>query len=286
MHRTLLHSVLFSKLACAFVACGNDQPKSTADSTASAQSKPADTKAADAKTTTPKSMDAHAPVAKTDAKDGATPAAAPKPDEKKPAADAPKPDAPPDPIAQAKEFIASKNIDKKVPSWRTKVTMPPKLTFDPKKSYFWVLDTTEGPIKVRLMPDIAPMHVSSTIYLTEMGFYDTLKFHRVITGFMAQGGDPLGNGTGGPAYKYGAEFSPKARHTKAGLLSMANSGPNTEGSQFFLTFAATPWLDDKHTIFGEVVEGLDNLKKLEAFGSQTGATSKPLEIRTAKIEVE
>jgi cyclophilin family peptidyl-prolyl cis-trans isomerase len=137
------------------------------------------------------------------------------------------------------------------------------------------------------MPDVAPMHVSSTIYLTEVGFYDGTSFHRVIPGFMAQGGDPLGNGTGGPGYKYAGEFSPKVKHDKPGLLSMANAGPGTDGSQFFLTFVPTSHLDGKHTIFGEVVEGLDNLKKMERFGSSpSGKTSKPIVLDAAKIVVE
>ena len=101
----------------------------------------------------------------------------------------------------------------------------------------------------------APLHVTSTLYLTRLGFYDDLIFHRVITGFMAQGGDPLGNGTGDPGYEFAGAFESQLRHDKKGLLSMANSGPNTDGSQFFFTFVPTPWLDGKHTIFGEVVEG-------------------------------
>jgi peptidyl-prolyl cis-trans isomerase B (cyclophilin B) len=189
-------------------------------------------------------------------------------------------------IATMRAFIATQKYDKTNKNWKTAVKQPPKLTFDAKTQYFWLLDTSEGPIKIRLMPDVAPMHVSSTIYLTEIGFYDDLKFHRVIAGFMAQGGDPLGTGGGGPAYKYAGEFSPTVKHTKPGMLSMANAGPNTDGSQFFLTFVPTPHLDGKHTIFGEVVEGLDNLKKLESFGSSSGDTTKPLKITSAKILVQ
>lgn len=189
-------------------------------------------------------------------------------------------------IAAQREFIAAQKIDKSMPNWRVKLPQPPKSTFDPAKKYYWMLATTEGPIKVRLMPDVAPMHVSSTIYLTELGFYDTLSFHRVITGFMAQGGCPLGTGTGSPGYKYAGEFSPNVKHDKPGLLSMANAGPNTDGSQFFLTFVPTPHLNGKHTIFGEVVEGMENVKKLESFGSQGGQTKKPLKIESAKIAVE
>jgi cyclophilin family peptidyl-prolyl cis-trans isomerase len=105
----------------------------------------------------------------------------------------------------------------------------------------------QGPIDVKLLPDVTPMHASSTIYLTRLGYYDGLAFHRVIPGFMAQGGCPLGTGTGGPGYEYDGEFSPTVKHDKPGILSMANRGPGTDGSQFFLTFvprrtstAATP----------------------------------------------
>ena len=129
------------------------------------------------------------------------------------------------------------------------------------------------------------MHVSSTIYLTRLGFYDGLSFHRVITGFMAQGGCPRGTGTGGPGYQYGGEFDPTVRHDRPGLLSMANAGPGTDGSQFFLTFVPTPWLDGNHTIFGEVVDGQATLQALEQRGSQSGRTSESLEIHHATIEV-
>ena len=191
-----------------------------------------------------------------------------------------------DAVASMREFVASKAIDKAKPGWKTALPLPPKLEFDATKLYFWQLQTSEGPIKIRLLSEVAPMHVSSTIFLTEIGFYDGLKFHRVIPDFMAQGGCPLGTGTGSPGYQYAGEFSAKVRHDKPGLLSMANRGPGTDGSQFFLTFVPTPHLDDKHTIFGEVVEGLENVKKLESFGSPSGKTSKPLMIDTAKIVVE
>jgi cyclophilin family peptidyl-prolyl cis-trans isomerase len=136
------------------------------------------------------------------------------------------------------------------------------------------------------MPDIAPMHVSSTIYLARLGFYDGVIFHRVITGFMAQGGDPLGQGIGGPGYDYDGEFSPSARHDRPGLLSMANAGPGTDGSQFFMTFVPTPHLDDKHTIFGEVIEGMETVKQLEKRGSNSGGTSEELLMQTTTISVE
>jgi len=188
-------------------------------------------------------------------------------------------------IQQIDQQIAKINVDKTNASWKTKLPKPVQATFDAKHTYFALMETNKGPIKIQLLPDVAPMHVTSFIYLTRMGFYDGLSFHRVITGFMAQGGCPLGTGTGGPGYTYGGEFSESVRHTAAGMLSMANAGPGTDGSQFFLTFAATPWLDGKHTIYGKIVEGMDTLKKLEAAGSQSGKTSEPLKIDKVTIEV-
>ena len=190
------------------------------------------------------------------------------------------------PLDAIDEFIAAQSIDRSNPRWRTSLSQPPQAAFDGGSAYFWDLETNVGSLSVRLMPDIAPMHVSSTIYLTRLGFYDGLGFHRVITQFMAQGGCPLGSGTGGPGYQYGGEFSDSVRHDRPGLLSMANAGPGTDGSQFFLTFVPTPWLDDNHTIFGEVVAGMETLQALEARGSQGGATTEPLEITSAAIRVE
>jgi cyclophilin family peptidyl-prolyl cis-trans isomerase len=182
--------------------------------------------------------------------------------------------------------IEAGKVDKSDKSWRTKLKKPEVVKFDPKMDYFANMETNKGLIVIKMYPDVAPMHVTSWAYLTELGFYDGLTFHRVITDFMAQGGCPLGTGTGGPGYKYEGEFDPKVKHTKPGLLSMANAGPGTDGSQFFLTFKATPWLDGKHTVFGEVVEGMDVLKKLEAAGSQNGATSEPLLIEKMTMEVK
>jgi len=188
-------------------------------------------------------------------------------------------------MMQIDEMVAK--VDKSKASWRTTLTKPEVATFDPKHTYFVNMVTNKGPIKIRLMPDVAPMHVTSFMYLTKLGFYDGIAFHRVIPRFMAQGGDPLGNGTGGPGYKFAGEFSDKVKHDKPGLLSMANAGPGTDGSQFFLTFVATPWLDGKHTIFGEIVEGMDTMKKLEAAGTPgAGAVKEPLRMEKVTIEVE
>ena len=160
--------------------------------------------------------------------------------------------------------------------------------------------TTEGNFSVRLFDHLAPNTVANFAGLAEgtkefsdpktgekvkRPFYDGLVFHRVIAGFMIQGGDPLGTGTGGPGYKFGDEFSVQARHSKAGMLSMANAGPNTNGSQFFITLAPTSWLDNKHTIFGEVVEGLDVIEKIGATATSKPGDRplKPMTIQSVKI---
>ena len=153
---------------------------------------------------------------------------------------------------------------KPVNLWKTALTKPPVMKFDKKKDYFWILKTNKGNIRIKLMPQVAPMHVSSTIFLTRLGFYDMLTFHRVIKGFMAQAGCPLGSGSGSPGYSYAGEFDKNVRHDKPYRISMANAGPGTDGSQFFITFAPAPHLDGKHTIFGDVVKGKDVLKKIEA----------------------
>ena len=120
-----------------------------------------------------------------------------------------------------------------------------------------VLNTDKGPIRLKLFADVAPVTVANFVNLIQRGFYDGLKFHRVIADFMIQGGCPHGIGNGGPGYRFEDECSPKARHDKPGVLSMANAGPSTNGSQFFITHTATPWLDGKHTVFGEVVSAAD-----------------------------
>jgi cyclophilin family peptidyl-prolyl cis-trans isomerase len=182
-------------------------------------------------------------------------------------------------------FIAERAVDTSDARWRTRLARPPSVEFDAGASYFWELETNVGAITVRLLPAVAPAHVASTIYLTRLGFYDGLSFHRVIKEFMAQGGCPLGTGTGGPGYQYDGEFDRSVRHNRPGLLSMANAGPGTDGSQFFLTFVPTPWLDGKHTIFGEVTEGMATVEALEARGSDSGRTTEPLSIARASVRV-
>jgi peptidyl-prolyl cis-trans isomerase A (cyclophilin A) len=160
--------------------------------------------------------------------------------------------------------------------------------------------TSEGSFTVRLFDQEVPATVANFAGLAEgtkewtdpktgqkvkRPYYDGLVFHRVIEGFMIQGGDPLGTGTGGPGYKFADEFSPKLRHSKAGILSMANSGPNTNGGQFFITLAATPWLDNKHSVFGEVTEGIDVIEKIGSIATSKPGDRplKPITIQSVKI---
>ena len=147
-----------------------------------------------------------------------------------------------------------------------------------KRNFNIVLETTQGDIEIELMPSIAPLAVANFVGHINSGYYNELIFHRVIEGFMVQGGDPLGTGTGGESIwgkNFPDEFSPDVRFDAEGLLAMANSGPMTNGSQFFITTSKPEWLNDKHTIFGKVIAGYDNVKKIEAV--EKGAGDKPVE---------
>src|SRR6187402_2945349 len=160
--------------------------------------------------------------------------------------------------------------------------------------------TNEGPFTIRLFDQEAPNTVANFVGLAEgtkewtdprtnkkvnQPYYDGIIFHRVIDGFMIQGGDPLGQGVGGPGYKFADEFHPSLRHNKEGILSMANAGPNANGGQFFITLGPTPHLDDRHSVFGEVTEGMDVVRKIgsTAVGAQDRPL-KPIVIQTIKIE--
>jgi peptidyl-prolyl cis-trans isomerase B (cyclophilin B) len=169
-------------------------------------------------------------------------------------------------------------------AWKVQLKKPEMMTFDSTKDYIWVLNTNKGTIKIRLMPEVAPMHVTSTIFLTRKGFYDGLSFQRVIPGFMAQGGCPFGTGAGDPGYQYDGEFSPNVTYDKPFQVGTANAGPGTDGSQFFITFAPAPKLDGKQTIFGSVVEGKEVVEKLEAAGTPSGQPKESLFIEKAVIE--
>jgi len=161
--------------------------------------------------------------------------------------------------------------------------------------------TSEGNFSIQLFDDLAPKTVANFTGLADGSkewtdprtgkksnapYYNGTIFHRVIDGFMIQGGDPLGQGTGGPGYKFADEFHPKAKHTKAGVLSMANAGPNTNGGQFFITLDATPWLDNKHSVFGEVVSGMDVVRKIGSTKTSKPGDRpvKPISIQSVTIE--
>ncbi len=134
---------------------------------------------------------------------------------------------------------------------------PPQLVIDPKKKYKATFKTDKGDFVIELYADKVPKTVNNFVFLARDGFYDNTTFHRVIKGFMAQGGDPTGTGRGGPGYKFADEFNAALKHNSAGILSMANAGPNTNGSQFFITHGPTPHLDGKHAVFGKVISGMD-----------------------------
>lgn len=147
------------------------------------------------------------------------------------------------------------------------------------------IETNKGTMVLELYEDRAPKTVENFVNLSEDGFYDGVIFHRIIDGFMIQGGDPTGTGTGGPGYTIDDEFHPELRHDSVGVLSMANAGPNTGGSQFFITLDATPHLDDMHSVFGKVVEGEDVLQEIGSV--ETGPGDRPVEdVRIETITIE
>jgi len=144
-------------------------------------------------------------------------------------------------------------MDSEMKQW----SKPPAMQIDAKNKYTATLRTDKGDIIVKLYADKTPLTVNNFVFLARQGFYNNTLFHRVIANFMVQGGDPTGTGQGGPGYRFGDEFQASLRHDKPGVLSMANAGPSTNGSQFFITHVPTPWLDNKHSVFGQVSKGMD-----------------------------
>jgi cyclophilin family peptidyl-prolyl cis-trans isomerase len=164
-------------------------------------------------------------------------------------------------------------------------TEAPTFNLNLSKGYTAILETEKGDIVVELFADKVPNTVNNFVFLAREGFYDNTTFHRVIPDFMAQAGDPTGTGRGGPGYKFRDEFHPSLRHDGPGILSMANAGPNTNGSQFFITFTSTPWLNNKHAVFGKVVKGLEVLNSISIRDPMSDRTPGDL-IKTINISEE
>ena len=185
--------------------------------------------------------------------------------------------------AVEKEVVDAEKVEVKVAEAETVSAEVEKLEVDDMNTIV-ELETSMGTMKIKLYDDKAPKTVKNFKDLVEKGFYDGTIFHRVIKNFMIQGGDPTGTGSGGPGYEIADEFGVGLKHSKKGILSMANAGPNTGGSQFFITLIATPWLDGKHAIFGELIEGQDVLDKIGS--TPTGAGDEPkTEVRIIKAKV-
>ena len=169
---------------------------------------------------------------------------------------------------------------------------PPPMTIDPEATYTATIATSCGTFEMRLRPDIAPEAVNSFVFLAEQGFYDGLTFHRIVDGFVIQGGDPLGDGTGGPGYSFDIETSPRQTFDAAGLLAYANSGPGSNGSQFFVTLAPTPQLDPgagagEFSIFGEVTHGLDVVRRIGAVpGSEDPGIPGEMSVPTQAVYID
>jgi peptidylprolyl isomerase/peptidyl-prolyl cis-trans isomerase B (cyclophilin B) len=161
---------------------------------------------------------------------------------------------------------------------------PPAMQIDPDKTYIATIETEKGDIVVELFGDKVPHTVNNFVFLAREGFYDNTTFHRVLPDFMAQMGDPTGTGAGGPGYTFFDEFHADLKHDGPGILSMANRGPNTNGSQIFITYAATPWLDRKHAVFGKVIDGMSVLESLTSRDPSKNPSFAGDLIKTIRIE--
>ena len=170
------------------------------------------------------------------------------------------------------------------PSGPKQYSAPPKMTIDANKKYTATIQVEKGDIVIELFAKDAPKTVNNFVFLAREGFYNGVTFHRVIPGFMAQGGDPTGTGAGGPGYRFEDEISQRRHGT--GALSMANAGPNTNGSQFFITYAPASYLDGKHTVFGQVTKGMDVLNKITPRDPSKNPSTKGDVIKTITIKEE
>ena len=158
------------------------------------------------------------------------------------------------------------------------------MTIDESKSYSATLKTNHGDINIDLFASKAPVTVNNFVFLARDGFYNGVIFHRVIQSLMIQGGDPTGTGRGGPGYQFQDEFDPSLVFDREGILAMANAGPGTNGSQFFITHGPTAHLDGKHTVFGKVIEGMEFVDKIKRGDGQNGSVSEPDKIISFKSE--
>jgi cyclophilin family peptidyl-prolyl cis-trans isomerase len=207
----------------------------------------------------------------------------------------------PEPAAPAEESSTGSAPMPADPAERNNMySAPPAMQIDPEKTYVATLETEKGDIVVELFAEQVPNTVNNFVFLAREGFYDNTTFHRVLEGFMAQAGDPTGTGAGGPGYRFADEFHPDLKHDLPGILSMANSGANTNGSQFFITYLPTPWLDaydtsgnlkdcqqpgvSCHAVFGRVTEGMDVLESLTLRDSSQNPSFPGDLIQTIRIE--
>jgi len=164
-----------------------------------------------------------------------------------------------DSYATAEPTVQTDNQSGDVPmQW----SQPPAMALDPTKTYEALIKTVKGDIRIQLYADLAPVTVNNFVFLARQGYYDGVTFHRVTPGFMAQTGDPTGTGMGGPGYQFDNEVTPKLRHDSEGIVAMANAGPNTNGSQFYITYGPAPHLDGGYSIFGKVISGMDVLRQI------------------------
>lgn len=185
----------------------------------------------------------------------------------------PTPTPTPEPVAPVPDSAGGRPLAEMEPALRLGLfNTPPAMQLEPDTDYLARITTDKGDILVDLFEDETPNTVNNFVVLANLGFYDNTTFHRVIEDFMAQAGDPTGTGRGDPGYRFADEFVPDLRHDAPGILSMANAGPNTNGSQFFITFEPTPWLDGMHTVFGKVVEGMDVLRSISLRDPATATT--------------
>jgi cyclophilin family peptidyl-prolyl cis-trans isomerase len=163
---------------------------------------------------------------------------------------------------------------------------PPQGVIDRSKTYYATFKTEVGEFRVELLDDKAPLTVENFVNLARIGYYDNTTFHRVLKDFMAQGGDPTGTGGGGPGYRFKDEFDSSLTFSKPGILAMANAGPNTNGSQFFVTFVPTPHLNNAHTIFGQVIEGMEVVQKIKLRDPSNPAESSSPGQKLLTVEIE